>query len=379
MPAGSPRLSAAAEALVADFARQPGVTAAHHDQLGAIIDSSPVLALQLETAAGRGDLRRVRPLPETSPAAAVYEPSSRTIHLRLSRLTPATVDETTFVLGHEVQHALNRPELQAADFDFFRQTDRAARRGQDYTAVLSDILATHRKDESVANLAGWNALADSLENRFGQTSPELITARLPARAMDFVRRSPDTGELTPQAGLVINSDSRIELTPRNVEAMGRTYVDRSPRSAGLGHNGNSDYANYYGAWAIGVAAQIHVGHHSDPRTRPPMRADLTRLGLSRELMEQNGVDLGNRTQPVQLVDRSTQPVTSQLLHHTASTHRHVPAVGGGASRGTEHRPAQLARLGFTGRPQRAGHPTADAAPGNQQPTRARAAPGQGRT
>jgi hypothetical protein len=377
MPTGSPRPSAAAESLISDFARQPDVTEGHRDQLRAIIGSSPVLARQLEAAAGHGDLRRIRPLPESSPAGALYEPSSRTIHLRLSRLTPGTVEETTFVLGHEMQHALNRRDVQAADFEFFRQSDRAARRGQDYTSVLSGVLSAHRRDEATANLAGWNALADSLEQRFGQASPEMITARLPARAMDFVRRSPDTGELVPRSGLVINSDSRIDPSAENVAAMGRTYVDRPPRSAGLGHNGNSDYANYYGAWAIGVAAQIHVAHHPEPDGRPAMRVDLTRLRLSRDLMEQNGVDLGNRTEPVPLLDASTQPPDRQLLHHTATSHRHVPAVRNRAS--GEHQPARLARLGFTGRPQRAARHTTGAVPMPTQLGRAPTAPSHGRT
>ncbi|SDS65426.1 hypothetical protein [Microlunatus soli] len=344
------RLSDRARAVIDDFANHPGVTPDHVGCLRAAIYSSPALAQNFDNAVRGGTLDRLRPLPESSSAGGTYEATHRSISFPLSKLNRANVDEATFVLGHEVQHALNRRETSRADQAFFDDLDRSARHDQDYTRPIARVVRAHRRDEASANIAGWNALADRLRQRHSDLTLEMIRNAARWRSLDFVERDRTTRELRPRGSLVILADGRIDPTPTNVEAMARAYVDRLPEATKLGHNGNSDYANHYGAWAISVAAQKHTTHHPS-KPSLSMRVDLEQLHLDRSLLEQNGVDLGQRRQPIPLVDATGHPPTDHLLHHTAASHRFVPIADRPDLNGTSPVPARLARLGFASRPQ----------------------------
>ena len=160
-----PLLSDRAQAVIDDFAARPGVTHDHVGCLRAVIHSSPELARSFDKAISSGDLGRLLPLPESSSAGGTYEAANRSISLPLIKLTRTNVNEATFVLGHEVQHAINRQETRRADLAFFHDIDQSARHDQDYTRPIARVIRAHRRDEASANIAGWNALADRLRHR----------------------------------------------------------------------------------------------------------------------------------------------------------------------------------------------------------------------
>ena len=191
---------------------------------------------------------------------------------------------------------------------------------RDYTQGLSAMLEAHRRDEASANLAGWNAFADHLHAREPAATLRDIASGLGPRASDFVTAGRRRNRPSVRAGLQISADLTFELTSSNIEAMGRYYVDKKPRVAMLGPNGDSDYANHYASNLISFVAQRH--RRFNPR-RPglpaqPMIINLANLGLDHRLLEQNGIELHDPA-PVPYLDQSTEPPSAGEFRDTKTT------------------------------------------------------------
>jgi hypothetical protein len=105
--------------------------------------------------------------------------------------------------------------------------------------------------------------------------------------------------------------------------MARHYYDQGV-STGLGHHGNSDYQNFYGALAIGLASEYEAANPA-PDGVSRMEVNMKKLGLDERLLEQNGLNLGEGSPPRQpYFDTSTSPSTLRYFDHTEGTHTHVP-------------------------------------------------------
>lgn len=356
MRAQARRLSAAAEQTVAQLAAHPAVDPAAVHVLRTVLNVSPDLAAQVNTAVAVGDLRGFEPLPPTSSTGGEYHPDTKIIRVAVRILTPSQMNEIAFVMGHEVQHALNRRATQRAVDTFHRDVVRTASSDHDYTAAVDRLLSAQRADEASANVAGWNALAGYREFIHGRVTIDDM-ARANPRTRDAVARDPLTGRHRLRDGFKINSAGRLGQSSENVRAMARTYVDKAATNTRLGHNRNSDYANYYAAYAISVAARAHQRRNPVDATgrMVPMKINLASLRLTRELIEQNGLNLLTG-QAVPYVDTSTHPPTSGHFHHTAATHTFVPVRQPAPGRTTADRPnlaATLAHMTFTGTPRRA--------------------------
>lgn len=106
---------------------------------------------------------------------------------------------------------------------------------------------------------------------------------------DFIERTGTrphfSYELKP--GLSVDTHMHMDASKNNVEAMGKYYFDKplAPHT-GLGPNGNQNYHNYYGEWALNVvdAAEksAQTTHASDPKYVPPkVDIDLQKIGLDK--------------------------------------------------------------------------------------------------
>lgn len=84
----------------------------------------------------------------------------------------------------------------------------------------------------------------------------------------------------------------------------------------------TDYANYYGAWPIQEAAKLERSHNP----QPAMAVDLSKLGLSEKLLEENGINLGANQQATPYWDMSGRVPKAGLFQHTATTHQHVNPI-----------------------------------------------------
>jgi hypothetical protein len=332
-------LSAQAQAVVDAFGQQPGVTADQLQNLQAVITASPALTREVNDAVAQGHLRNIVPLNNPH-AGGEYSPVAHEMRLPLAMLsTPASgtfdAGEPTFVLGHELQHGFNAAATSQARTTFASELVAVAQspgHDRDYTAPISELIAANRRDEAGAEISGWNAIVSAARQDaadHGSAPPTLadIYARNPGRMNDFidVDRShfPPTYAIKPN--LTIDANLGMPSTARNIEGMGQNYFDRS---GGLGHNGNSNYNNYYGAYAVSSA--VNYGRHYNPpqpgHTAPAheMSLNMAQLRLSPRIMAENGINLGPLTQPMPYVDKSTSPPTPAHFDHTVSTHIYTP-------------------------------------------------------
>ncbi|TFZ44523.1 hypothetical protein E5C33_13905 [Stenotrophomonas maltophilia] len=336
-------LSAETERLLGEFAGKTDVTSDQVDNLRSVIAGSPVLAKQVDAAIAAGHLQHFELQPAATSAGGTYLGDTKTIALPASSLStpapPAKLDPTdlTFVLGHEIQHGFNHAATERAEEQFEDDLlDIAGRTtGRDYTDAIGTLLAANRRDEASANIEGWNALVSRMQT----TKPEATLQDLydaNPRSKQFVRLQPGPPiTYAAHPDLKLNDDLSMTATAANIEGMGKHYYDEGVSSR-LGHHGNSDYQNYYGAYAVSRACGYEAANPS-PDGISRMEINMTKLGLHESLLEQNGLDLGDDTPARQpYFDTSTSPSTLHYFDHTEGTHTHVPitaphtAAGDGA-------------------------------------------------
>jgi hypothetical protein len=304
------------------FATHQDVTAENALILTSVVAGSQRLLGQFAASIRSGQLHGLAPLAETSHAAGTYDGHLKVINLPLEILRPGNHAEIAFVLGHELQHSLNNPAMHVAHERFMEAVAHAAQSGCNYTRAIGEHLAYQRVDEASANLAGWNAYVGYIRDCDPQAT--LAQAALGSwRSEDFVMDGTGADLYVARAGLTINADLSIDPTPANIEAVARHYFDKDAGRTRLGYLGTSDYLNEYGAEAVSQAAALHRYYNDRLNPSPIMIINATELGLSRKIMEENGIDLqGQPTQPY--LDCSTAPPRLDYLHHTIATHRYVP-------------------------------------------------------
>lgn len=328
-------LTPQAAAIVDAFAEQPGVEPEHLHDLRQAIDASPILTEQINALAQSGALRRIA--PHTTPSAGAYLQNEREMQLSLDLLSTSlsgTFNSASaiMVLGHELRHAADLDALEQSENRFNRALDVAAQpreREHDYTAPIGLYLSEMRNLEARAEISGWNSLTNAVCTEAkdkGLPAPELkdIYLRAPHRMWQFVDvdhpRLPATCTIKPN--LDIDDHLHMAVSEQNLEGMARNFFDAG---IGLGHHGNSNYANHYGAYAVGNAAlaeRFFNPHHH-------VRIDLAKLGLNPRTMAENGISLGDDTTPIVYVDRSTPRPTCGLLHDTTASHtyhRDLPRI-----------------------------------------------------
>lgn len=349
-------LSPQAQAMVTAFGHQPGVTPDQVNNLQAVINASPALIDQVNNAVAAGHLRQFAPLTHAN-AGGEYDGQNKVMRLPLAMLTtpspgqpPFKAGEPTFVLGHELQHGFNHAATTQAYQNFFSEASLKAQEPvgpRDYTAATARLIGANRRDEAEAEIGGWNAIVDRVKSTNPNPTLQDLYQQQPGRMKDFIDETGTAPNFTYslKPNLTINSDLTLSATTLNVEAMGQNYFDKPPKQpGGLGHHGNSDYANYYGAYAVGVATELER-HYNPPQpgaTTPRMALDLPQLRLTEKLMEENGINLGSNTQPMPYFDSSTTPPTAGLFQHTQTTHQHSTPI---AAQAIEVERAALRRQG----------------------------------
>lgn len=365
-----PALSPQAQTVVTAFGHQPAVTPDQVSNLQMVINASPTLIDQVNNAVAAGHLQQFVPLMHAN-AGGEYDGQNKVMRLPLGMLTtpptgqlPFDAGEPTFVLGHELQHGFNHAATTQAYQTFFNEVRQKAQElagPRDYTAATASLIVANRRNEAGAEIAGWNAIVDRVKSTNPNPTLQDIYEQQPGRMKDFIDRmgSNPNYSYSLKPNLTVNSDLTLTATPSNLGAMGKNYFDKPPISpGGLGHHGNSDYANYYGAYAVGVVTDLER-HYNPPQpgaTTPRMALDLPQLRLTEKLMEENGINLGTNTQPMPYFDSSTTPPTAGLFQHTRATHQHTIPI---AAQALEVERAALRQQGTTlqrSDPSQADHP-----------------------
>jgi hypothetical protein len=337
-------LSREAQALADTFTA--GLTADQRTNFNNAVRNSPALENQINAAVASGDLRGFSLLPAGTNAGGQFNPTSRTLELPASIMTTPSgrgarfdAGELTFVMGHEIQHSINRPTLATAYSTFDTEVNRIGRSAQpthDYTAPLNALLNANRNDEATANIAGYNATVGMLRSTNGGRNPTLeeIYRANPGRMQDVITAS--SGRPTTYAlrdGYTLNAD--MSMTPgtanargvSNTQAMGQYYYDKPASQARLGANGDSNYQNYYAANPLSTIARVELANapaHAANGLRPQLCLNMTTLGIDEAQLERNGLDLGGSGLRQPYVNTGTNPPTQGHFDHTATSHRHVP-------------------------------------------------------
>lgn len=312
-----------------------GLSADQRANFESALQNSPALVTQINTAVASGDLTGFTLLPAGTNAGGQYDPVGRTVQLPESILTTpqgGSFDpgELTFVMGHEVQHAINGPVAAAALTTFANDTNAIAASGQavhDYTAPVAAMLAVNRTDEATAHIAGFNATVDMVRNGTPSPSLEDIYRANPGRMGDFINVAPgNPATYSLRSGLTLNADMTMTPDAANTEAMGRHFYDRPANVTGIGHNGDSDYQNYYAATLVSHLVNLeraYAPQHAQAGLSPQLTLDMTALRINEPQLERNGLAFtagGDHA----YYDSSTQPPTQGRLHDTQGTYQHIP-------------------------------------------------------
>ena len=332
-----PALSSRAQDILQAFGQQPDVTPTHLRNLTAAIESSPVLVDQMNTLVAAGHLKTIAPMKEAHPHAdGVYDDQGKadTIRLPLAKLKPVNrpfdCQDVTFVVAHEFEHGLNYKERHDAyaNFDNAVLGTTRDRSPRDYTPAVADFLAERRRDEAEGQIAGWNAVVSALDKKHEQDGKPLTLEEIyksdKYRMKDFIdvgRGNPVSYSLKPNLTLNKKQNFTLHSSDANVEAVSKNFVDKSGEQAALGPLGKSDYANYYGAYALGRIAQLEreynpIEQHDNV---PHITLNLSKLHLSTQRMEQNGVDLGTNQYELLINDSSRHPPMIDAIRHIGAT------------------------------------------------------------
>jgi hypothetical protein len=333
-PPPVPTLSAQAQAQVTAF--NASLDAVQRINFANALNGSPALVAQINSAVAANQLNGFSLLAPGTHAGGQFNPATKTMELPASIISspargPHNPNELTFVMGHEIQHAINAPAQAAASQTFVNDV-RAVAQGtgatHDYTAAVSARLQANRNDEATAHIAGYNALVGMVRNTNATPSIEDIYRAHPGRMNDFIAVTPGTpNTYALRPGLTLNADMTMTPNAANTTAMGQHYYGQPASAARIGPNGDSDYQNYYGTAWIGYAAQVERAYaptHAAAGRNPQFTLDMAALGVNEVQLERNGLNLGGAGNTQAYTNTGTTPPTQGTFHHTAGTNQHVP-------------------------------------------------------
>jgi len=209
------RLEAPARRLINNFGALSDVGPYHVTTLTRVITESAHLIRQLNAAVASCGLRRFE-LFDPSVSRGGYQRGPRTIRIPTLILDEPDETETAYLLGHDLQHALNSAAITEHPH-------------HDATAQLPDLLMVDRLEESRTAIAGWNALVDHLRSHGPELTLQDVYTASPDRAGSVVIMEPG-GLITQRPNVLINDDLTIDPSFRNLQGMAQNYADRLPVS-----------------------------------------------------------------------------------------------------------------------------------------------------
>lgn len=296
-------LSPEVQGLLKVMAKQPGVTQEQVNQVEVQIVNSPFLADIMTRAARNHDLRGVA-LSDNPNEAGHYSRDTGFIHLAPTtisgsgRSSEQQADYLTVTIGHETGHAL-RAQIARQELSKFSQavdlTLQEALNSEscvDLTAPAKRYLVEARHNESLAEMAGINALAGRVRS---DNDGVLEPAELARRAVGTTPCVDATGT-SLAVGVKLNASGfQNPKDPAAVEAIATCFYDRS---GSLGRHGDMGYRNYNGGPAIEIIAQhwrdTDRYARSTNKTAPEVHLNMAELGLDAKLIEQNGLKLDGK-------------------------------------------------------------------------------------
>ncbi|MBB4133010.1 XVIPCD domain-containing protein [Xanthomonas sp. 3075] len=344
------------------------------NNLQSTINGSPVLADEIKRAVmttDKGDpphkhLEHFDFIPPGFTAGGTYSASSHSMNMPAARLQARSAanpngydpNDMTFVLGHEIQHGFNAPERRLANAAFHNDAISIAKSTNpvhDYTRVFATSIQASRDDEAKAEISGWNALLSRQKQGNPSAGLPEMNALGNRRIEDFIVKPQGAGTtIQPRPGLSFDPDGQLQMSPKNVAAMGQHYFNRpDPTHAipgrnpiGIGDRGTSDYPNYYATSGV-----EHIVEYERKYARPiqgvmpAVTVNMASVGMKEPIIEAEGLDFGKNKAPFPYYDSSTTPPVLHHFDHTqdgsvnpAHDHKYVPVAPTPSSTPAQHGP-----------------------------------------
>lgn len=301
--------------------------------------SSNYLQTRLTEESKADRLDHIRILPPGSNSGGHFSETDKSIYIDADLFSmfkdnkEQRLDRITYVLGHEVSHSAMTPfrtistrELNSALSNaMWTETDFGH---VDVTPAAEKYLQNARRDESVATISAWNAVADRVDSeRPGAPSRQELINRV-AEIGDCTVGEGKNLRLAPGITLDENQNMLIgkpAANSPNVEAVANCYFDLPAKETNLGAAGNSDYANRYGTAVIQmIDANIEGFKSQHPGALNSIRLDFDKLGLDPKILQSNGLNLAS--QDVTIYDTSHGKIRQVTLNNTGSTKGHSPEI-----------------------------------------------------
>lgn len=317
-----------------------GLPADKKDEIEEAIATSPYLQQRMTQAMAAGQLEHIRLTAPGANEGGHYDSDEKAIYVSVDTYTRSDlkkprdrIDVITSTLGHETSHALNTVDSRKTLYFVTAQvTEEMRAAGPGGSVDVTPLFAIHqraaRRDEAMAEIEGWNALASRIQHTNGghiSRMDMLDRAKATTGCVKLDER--DIPHLAP--GIILDQDMHMADTrlPKagaiNVDPVAQCHFDQSAKT--LGAQGKADYRNYYGAYLIEQIGQ-DTAAWIDP---PTLRLDMGKLGLEPAQLESTRLNLGGRN--LSLVDTS-QGQRFVTLRHTGDGIKHTPDETTPASR-----------------------------------------------
>lgn len=271
-------------------------------EIEASIASSPYLRQIMTEAVNAGSLRQIRLGVPGANEGGSYHSDEKAIYISPDTFTDPTLmsrperrlDVITSTLGHETGHALYaekaEKERYAASYAITEGIRSAGQDGEfDATAVVGAYIRSSRRDEALAEIHGWNALASRIEHTNGRPPSQEEMLRRAAATTDCIEGPSENLRLA--SGILLDADMQMsdQRIPKrgsiNLEPVAQCHFDQS--RAVLGKGGAANYPNYYGGYLIEQLADDTRGWVQPPS----IKLDLAKLGLDKAQLESTGLRL----------------------------------------------------------------------------------------
>lgn len=323
------------EKLLQTLENDPLVTPEVMERVRNTIAGSDFLLKQLNEAIEKDELREFSIL-HGSHAGAEFKGSTNTLHISPVTIgaiasKPFNAEELIFVVGHEIQHSANHVSRMQALAEFQSKATQISRSDSpvhDYTSIIGDLIASNRRDEATAEIAGWNAAISSMKQLNPNLTLQNILEANPHRFQDFIDQIYSlSGKVSysMKANLSVSNDLMLEPSAKNIEAMGQNFFDKSSKATNIGDLGKSSYATYYAVSAIEFCIAQERANTRRFGPSAEMHIDLRKLGLSEDQLEKEGINLGRDKRPQPYFDGDS--LTPRYFDHTQSgsnDHQYVP-------------------------------------------------------
>jgi hypothetical protein len=316
-----------------------GLPANRHAEVEESILSSNYLQVRLSEESKADRLDHVRILPPGSNSGGHFSETDKSIYIdadlfsRFKNDREQRLDRITYVLGHEVSHSAMTPYRHETTKDLNNALSTAMWTETEFghvdvTPIAERYLQNARRDESMATISAWNALADRVDSeKPGQLSQQEMLSRV-SIVGDCTAGEGKNLRLAP--GITLNENQDISIgkpwvNSPNIEAVAKCYFDLPAEKTGLGAAGNSDYRNRYGTTVIEmIDANIESFKRQHSGKPNDIRLDFDRLGLDPKLLQSNGLSLASKD--VMIYDTSEGKIRQVTLNHTGSSKGHNPEI-----------------------------------------------------